>query len=381
MRFFVVVSAVVSFSTIECQAAEKAASVSTSSPTAAATPTVATPTAVVSPAVSAVSAASIAAAAAEAAKSTATPQSIAAAASAAASAAAAAATAAAIQINGVESRSLGIGDAKKLSVELRGLSNNSDGNNYCAPSGAIMYVDTLPSNGIVKVHFTKVPKQDKDNSLGCEDASDYSQPSTSTRNNQNTTSASTNLTPANASNNTTTSTVSSTTTTATVGGTTTTATAGTATTTETAGATKIVKIHKTYSVAAETVQTIPALAWGADTGVLVAPYKFHLDDHSLSGAASVGGYLGARWGVEGISNTVLAAAGIGVVPISKTVNGTPTTDNAASFTFAAGDIVSVTRTGLFQVGLLIGFDWTGNNQYKHEGKPWIALSFGSNLTQ
>jgi hypothetical protein len=49
---------------------------------------------------------------------------------------------------------------------------------------------------------------------------------------------------------------------------------------------------------------------------------------------------------------------------------------------AGGFIVNLTKSGLFQIGLLSGFDWAGKgSQYKYEGKPWISVSFGTNFTK
>jgi len=144
----------------------------------------------------------------------------------------------------------------------------------------------------------------------------------------------------------------------------------------------LVKPGVKYSIKAIELQDTAALSRGADYGLLVVPYKFHISDHSLSGAATVGGYAGMQIASPGVAISLVGAAGVGVVPVTTVQNGTSTTNNAASFTVAGGTIISLTKAGLFQIGILCGLDWAGKgSQYKHEGKPWIALSFGTNLTK
>jgi hypothetical protein len=96
----------------------------------------------------------------------------------------------------------------------------------------------------------------------------------------------------------------------------------------------------------------------------------------------VGGYLGWKIDKPGIGISGVVSAGVGVVPVTTQQNGVSTTNNAASFTAAAGLIFTLTKAGMFQAGVLIGADWAGKeSQYKYEGKPWIAISFGTNLTK
>jgi hypothetical protein len=137
-----------------------------------------------------------------------------------------------------------------------------------------------------------------------------------------------------------------------------------------------------YTVNAATLSTYPSTGWGADYGLLVVPYKFHFTDHAQTGAATVGGYLGWKIDKPGIGISGVVSAGVGVVPVTTQQNGVSTTNNAASFTAAAGLIFTLTKAGMFQAGVLIGADWAGKeSQYKYEGKPWIAISFGTNLTK
>jgi hypothetical protein len=117
-----------------------------------------------------------------------------------------------------------------------------------------------------------------------------------------------------------------------------------------------------------------------DYGVLVIPYKFHTSDQSLTGEATLGGFAGYQLTWPGVAISTVISAGVGVVNLTKQENGTSTTNNAPSFTAAGGFIISLTKSNLFQIGLLCGLDWAGEGkQYKYEGKPWIAFSFGQTL--
>lgn len=131
-----------------------------------------------------------------------------------------------------------------------------------------------------------------------------------------------------------------------------------------------------YRINAEILNSFDTTGSGVDTGLLLAPYKLHFDDHSFSGATTIGPYIGWRSDWPGFSGTTLLSAGLGVVPVS---NGTTST-NTASFSFAIGQVLNIVKTN-FQAGLLVGIDWTGNRQYKHEGELWIAMSFGTNFLQ
>jgi hypothetical protein len=125
---------------------------------------------------------------------------------------------------------------------------------------------------------------------------------------------------------------------------------------------------------------------GYQAGVLVAPYKFHFSDHSTSGSASIGGYVGYNYGIPGFLVTPVLSAGLGAVPVpaatSTVKNPTPgATTTHTSFTLATGPIFGLPKFGGFQIGLLVGIDWAGAGaDYKYEGKPWLSISFGTGLT-
>ena len=145
---------------------------------------------------------------------------------------------------------------------------------------------------------------------------------------------------------------------------------------------KIVQPNVPYSVSADNLQSSAITNAGIDYGLLVTPYKFHFSDQSLSGAATIGGYAGYHLAGEGAGVQAVLSGGLGVVPITKVENGTTNTSNAASLSLSGGFIINLMKSGMFQVGLLFGVDWAGNgSQYKYDGKPWFAFSFGTNFTK
>jgi hypothetical protein len=149
---------------------------------------------------------------------------------------------------------------------------------------------------------------------------------------------------------------------------------------------KYVKEGCPYEISGNDLKSAAARTQGWQFGVLVAPYKFHLVDHSTSASASIGGYLGYNYGNPAFSLTPVASAGIGAVPVpasttpsSPAVAGASTTHT--SLTLASGLIFGLKKSGSFQVGLLAGVDWAGAGaHYKYEGKPWLSFSFGTSLT-
>ena len=146
---------------------------------------------------------------------------------------------------------------------------------------------------------------------------------------------------------------------------------------------KCVKEQTAYLVAATQLQTIyPTTGGGWTFGILAVPFKFYVSNQSLSGAATVGGYFGREFSSVGLGLAVVGAGGVGVVPISKNDGGIVTTTNAPSLSLALGGILNLTKSGGFQAGLVVGFDWAGKTAgFNMEGKPWIAFSLGTSISR
>jgi hypothetical protein len=126
-------------------------------------------------------------------------------------------------------------------------------------------------------------------------------------------------------------------------------------------------------------------ASGLEYGILIAPYKFHISDRTLTGAATIGPYLGFHALTSpGSTLSEVISVGIGNVPVTTESNppGNPSTSNRVSLSVATGYVLTLTKTGHFQLAFLIGFDWAGKgSDYKYEGKPWFGIGFGANLTK
>jgi hypothetical protein len=123
--------------------------------------------------------------------------------------------------------------------------------------------------------------------------------------------------------------------------------------------------------------------FGWTYGALIVPYKFHTSDKSFASNATVAGFAGYNLGYNAIQFTPVLSAGISTVSVSSTNDKNETvTDNKASASAAVGVVFTFTRTGRFQAGILTGWDWAGENSgYNYNGKPWIAISFGLDLTK
>jgi hypothetical protein len=118
-------------------------------------------------------------------------------------------------------------------------------------------------------------------------------------------------------------------------------------------------------------------------GALVIPYKFHGSDNSFSSNVTVAGFAGYSFSLEGFQLTPVVTGGLSTVQVPKTdSNGVTTNDNKSAASAAWGLVFTFSRTRMFQVGLLSGWDWAGNSSgYQYNGKPWIALSVGVDLTK
>lgn len=137
-----------------------------------------------------------------------------------------------------------------------------------------------------------------------------------------------------------------------------------------------------YEISVEKVEKAATDTVGFDYGTLVVPFKYQLHDNTITGNSSVVQYLGYKFTSTGLSIMPVVSAGLGVVSISqKDSQQNVKTSSAPSFSVAYGLIVNILKNGLFQAGIMSGWDWAGKgSQYKYEGKPWISISLGTNWT-
>jgi len=136
-----------------------------------------------------------------------------------------------------------------------------------------------------------------------------------------------------------------------------------------------------YKISLSTLQSASSTTVGFDYGTLIVPFKFHFTDHTVTGNSSVVQYLGYKLSFGALSLMPVVSAGLGVVDITQQNGTTTSSSSAPSFSVAYGIILDVLKNGLFQTGIMSGWDWAGKgSQYKYEGSPWISISIGTNWT-
>lgn len=137
-----------------------------------------------------------------------------------------------------------------------------------------------------------------------------------------------------------------------------------------------------YSIPWEKLEKTAIATTGFDYGTLLIPFKYQLHDHSITGNATIGQYIGYKFAGNGVSIMPVISAGLGAVTISNVDSQqTTTTRSVPSLSISYGIIFNIAKNGLFQAGILTGKDWTGkNNQYAYEGRQWISFSIGTNWT-
>jgi len=142
---------------------------------------------------------------------------------------------------------------------------------------------------------------------------------------------------------------------------------------------KSVKPGRQYVIERNTLDRFGYNYMGWVYGPLVIPYKFNLHDRTFTGSPSVAAYVGQHANLGAIDASMIVASGFGLTTI-QTTSSTGVVSNTTTplFTLAMGVGLTLSKKGSFQIGVLAGKDWAGRNRnYEHEGKTWIALSFGS----
>jgi len=104
---------------------------------------------------------------------------------------------------------------------------------------------------------------------------------------------------------------------------------------------------------------------------LIVPFKFHSSARSVTGAATIGGYLGYKFSFFEITDiTPFATSGLCAVETTKQQNGQSTTSTAPSFSVGGGVILVSRIAGTpIHAGFAVGVDWARKgDDYKYEGK-------------
>ena len=118
---------------------------------------------------------------------------------------------------------------------------------------------------------------------------------------------------------------------------------------------------------------------GPVSGPLIVPFKYRLNDRSLSGEAAIGYYAGYRteprmpWTKTRISFSPFIAGGMSQVNTS--INGE--TDNHTAVTLATGILIQ--NWANVNIGFVIGQDRIGDSTWQYEGKSWASFMVGWDL--
>ncbi|MBT6551773.1 MAG: hypothetical protein HOM14_10500 [Gammaproteobacteria bacterium] len=118
---------------------------------------------------------------------------------------------------------------------------------------------------------------------------------------------------------------------------------------------------------------------GLSAGPLIVPFKYRINDNSISGDATIGFYAGTTF-EPGCSKsnwcfriTPLISAGISQVTVIN--NGE--SENKTSATWAAGFLI--TDWSDMNIGLIFGQDRVGDKSWTHEGETWFSFMIGWQL--
>lgn len=149
------------------------------------------------------------------------------------------------------------------------------------------------------------------------------------------------------------------------------------------------RVHhdKSYLLKSPVYNAIPieAISFKSNTGLssgpLVVPFKYRLDDKSISGDATVGFYAGVTFEPNCVFDnwcfriTPLISAGISQVSVAEV--GGSDTENKTSATWATG--LLITDWSNMNIGLIYGQDRIGDKSWKHEGEGWFSFMIGWQL--
>jgi hypothetical protein len=149
--------------------------------------------------------------------------------------------------------------------------------------------------------------------------------------------------------------------------------------------------HPTDAAAAQRVTPVKvsdviqsgALRRGWVYGVLSTPFKYYPRSKGLSGATSIGPYLGVR--TEHLGGALIPVLSVGVSQVQgvSTVGGSAEKVGVTAFSYAGGLIFEVSKSkSPFRLGVLVGKDnakETSAVKFPENGKTWFAVQLGFDL--
>jgi hypothetical protein len=126
--------------------------------------------------------------------------------------------------------------------------------------------------------------------------------------------------------------------------------------------------------ATDTMKLVTETISGPISGPLVVPFKYRLNNRTLTGDATVGYYAGYSWSwspyEQSISFSPVISAGLSQVAVA---NGTQTT-NKSGFTWAAGFLIQ--NWANVNIGIVYGQDRIGDQTWESEGRGWVSVMVG-----
>jgi hypothetical protein len=118
---------------------------------------------------------------------------------------------------------------------------------------------------------------------------------------------------------------------------------------------------------------------GIVSGPLIVPFKYRLDDKSISGEAMIGYYAGISFDMGeseyNVGITPFLSAGLSQISVnSVTDDGLVDADSKTGFTWSAGLLIR--NWDAVNIGLVYGRDRIGDSTWEHEGEGWFSISVG-----
>jgi hypothetical protein len=115
---------------------------------------------------------------------------------------------------------------------------------------------------------------------------------------------------------------------------------------------------------------------GPVSGPLIIPFKYRLDDDSMSGEAAIGYYAGYRaepripFTQQRMPLSPFIGAGLTQIDVSTG----PEADNKTGITLAVGILIN--NWADVNIGFVYGQDRVGDKSWKHEGESWVSFMIG-----
>lgn len=142
-----------------------------------------------------------------------------------------------------------------------------------------------------------------------------------------------------------------------------------------------VNLYTSYTILKNKLMTFDFKRSGVAFGGLVIPFKFRLGgDRGVVSSSTVAPYVGIRTRYLqgfGVSFTPVLSAGLGLVPVSN--SATNTTETKSALSFAAGFVMTSSKSEQFTAGLVVGRDVLSKSDSALDpnvNKAWLSFYLG-----